>query len=1077
MSSSNIIDSFLSGSDGESESQDEPADLSGTVPLPLPTTPLEDVAVGTTDAAVDAATAENDATPGGDGGQTGLQQVGEALVGLTEPPATADDQPAVDLDRETIDSPDRRTHSTQAEGFVGDVPLGPPTEDEGEGLQQVREERLREKGPLDEAITRTFWSNPELTRTLDEKISEGDAVGILGGTTELAAEFTFDNPGFTVEGKQVEPSLQGGVQGAMLEAYKLGGAPDDATIEDLARDYQKGARGVLQSAGVLHPANYVPSIDIGPANTKEAASYAGDFAGGVADALGSELISSGSAVLTGIEPLPNYNAMQKPAEADVTGDTEATPPPEEYVPDILAYGWAARGGRLAARSGRLGRLLDRLPGRAPSSGADEATAAAAGAATGASMSGAIDELAQLGARGADEVPSILRGGDETVQAGTSQAAEAQRLTSMSFDEVVRQGPTDIGVSDEFTLGTQTAFDEAAPAADAVVDDIVENVGRPSGTDLGARTTEELSDISIPEGVTQSFDEGGILGDEFASGAGEASAGILSTTVRGLDDAFGGVFRGGDETVSASTRAGEDVAEESGGVFSTAAGGLEDAFGTGGRFFDEGTSAGDEAVGAGGRLFDEGTSAGDEAVGAGSRFFDEGTSAGDEAAGAATRAGEDAAQSGDELAAAGRGGDGGGGGGGGGLFGGGGGDGGGLLSRLFSTRGVLLSGGALAAGGLVLSSLNNGEERTGEGGFAVRKIADLTANNRSGALCVVMRRGTTLGYTVYVGRRTVLTQSGGTQQVSVSTSDIQNQNFGPDNQPKAVFDSRQQARRAFQTWAEGGGGNNNTNPSDVWDGSLDAPNSVKRGEGFAASAEVRNTVSSQANANFILGLRASDGTEARLGNQRARVSSNSSTTLEFNVRQRTKRLPEGEYQLSLFADGDGAGRVASTRLDVTGSDDPTGGEWNTQMLGELGAGWYLARQTRGEEQRFIVVGKREDGTRIYIYPGGQVRQSPHYFGSRADAESAFQAWAQRHQQGETSDGETPSRSAGRPTEQGVARDAQTKDSGLVSGLSSTLTSPAGIAGLVVLAAAIWYVSDGEPIAWLESQANSVYKEVT
>lgn len=1090
--------------------------------------PVEDIAVGTSDTLVEAAGSEFDATPGVDGGQTGLQQVEGPSIAEGMDIESVDVPDNIDLGTDTsVSAPDGRPSDSELrqmsnaekwdlyqQGVLGPLEIGdesspayiPPEArsrlneqptvtdvpedqefvpvEEQRWFQEAQEENFEEMGPFQEMQQRLFTQNEEATDALGRSVERGDVLGALSGGTKLTVDAIVDNPGFTVGGRRIEPSLQGTVQGAMLEAYQFG-AGEDATIEDLARDFQAGARGALQSAGVLHPGNYVPRIrvdtPVGTVDTKQTANYIGDFGGGLVDAFAVAPAAAGTGVLTGINPLPNYDAFQNPREAEVTGETEALPPPEEYIFDLAGLGIAAEGGRAA-------RLLDRLPTGAASSGADEAAAAAS---TGASMS-ALDELITFGARGADEFPRILSGGDEVVQAGTTQAEEAARLSQQSFEEFITQGPTDIGTSDEFLSGTLTAQEEVAAPTTDLADDIFANPSLPGGTDLGARTVDEVEDLQIPDSVSQAFSEGGVL-DEFREPA-EETGGFVSRFVDEFQDPEAGssIFGGADEVSGATDEAVDeaiagvdetvDEAEEF-GVLGTTMATLEDVTPTFDEFFqtaDEGAAATDEAL-----------AGADEGFERTSDIFAGADEATDADVARAIDEVDEGARAGDEVAAAGRGG--GDGGGGGRLFGAGGGggdEGGGLLSRLLTGRNAVIGGGLLLGGGLLASALTPDDQadRPQEvNGWTYVPLGTLRANDRIGLLYEIRRRGTTRGYTVFVRNGDVLTRGGSTRDANLTARQVREGTSpaGDDSvHLEPVFDTRSGARRAFQQWAQGGG--TDPSPSEVWDASLDAPSQVEQGERFSASAEVRNTGSSQASANFILALRASDGTEARLDSSSARVGANRSATVQFNVPQQVRRLPAGDYQLTLFADGDGSGRVASTSMTITGGPGGQGqeGRWNTEILGELGAGWYLVRQTHSQEdrQRFIVAGKRDDGTRIYIYPGGQVRESPHHFSSRQEAVSAFEAWAQRHQSGETTEDETPSSSGARPSSGGVSQDSREKTGGpggqgLVGTAADIISSPAGLAGLVVLGAAIWYASGGEPIAWLRGQANDIIEEVS
>ena len=153
----------------------------------------------------------------------------------------------------------------------------------------------------------------------------------------------------------------------------------------------------------------------------------------------------------------------------------------------------------------------------------------------------------------------------------------------------------------------------------------------------------------------------------------------------------------------------------------------------------------------------------------------------------------------------------------------------------------------------------------------------------------------------------------------------------------------------------------------------------------------------------------------------------------------------------------------------GDDDSPGGGWgNAEIMEELGAGWYLARQrhTENQEERFSVIGRTDGGDTIFLDSRGQASESPTHFDTPEEAVEAFRRWAERARSGQTEGEPTPSENAGRPTSED-AQDGMGAGGGGVVGQAAQAAasnSRALLYGGVVAFVAIYYISDGEPISW-------------
>lgn len=304
-----------------------------------------------------------------------------------------------------------------------------------------------------------------------------------------------------------------------------------------------------------------------------------------------------------------------------------------------------------------------------------------------------------------------------------------------------------------------------------------------------------------------------------------------------------------------------------------------------------------------------------------------------------------------------------------------------------------------------------------------------------------------------------------------------------------FQSVGQADTTFYNWLEqnrqgdddgGGDGGDDGPPSNVWSGSLDLPNEVRSQTSFTAEAEVRNTADSRVDSRFILMIEV-EGQRYQMGSASTSAQAGGSSTLSFEVAGENFGVSAGDYPVMLAAVSPdaAAGIVADQSLTVTAADGSDGdgdggGQWGeAQLVQELNYGWYLFAQehTQQDSRRFMVAGKRSDGTMIYILPQGQTREEePHFFDTADAALSAYERWVQRHQNDETSDDGTPSESAPRPESGEVtqdARDATSRVTGAITGVLDTVMSNPLLMAAAVVGAGLgyWYYKqyDGE-LVW-------------
>jgi hypothetical protein len=139
-------------------------------------------------------------------------------------------------------------------------------------------------------------------------------------------------------------------------------------------------------------------------------------------------------------------------------------------------------------------------------------------------------------------------------------------------------------------------------------------------------------------------------------------------------------------------------------------------------------------------------------------------------------------------------------------------------------------------------------------------------------------------------------------------------------------------------------------------------------------------------------------------------------------------------------GDQSDRGGGARGDGgAGGDDSGGGGsgsggWGEPKRIQTARGWYFYQQNHPDgRKRFFGVGKRQDQGKIYLQPEGEVSTEIHHFESADALVSAFEAWVQRQESGETGPGEEPG--GGQP-------DNPTKDRGGWSEMQHVQKLPLG-----------------------------------
>lgn len=271
-----------------------------------------------------------------------------------------------------------------------------------------------------------------------------------------------------------------------------------------------------------------------------------------------------------------------------------------------------------------------------------------------------------------------------------------------------------------------------------------------------------------------------------------------------------------------------------------------------------------------------------------------------------------------------------------------------------------------------------------------------------------------------------------------------------------------AHQAFKQWleqqADDDGSQKQGGPQKAtsFDGSLRVPDAVNLGEAFTAewSATLAGTQQSWSS-RLVLGLETEDGIVPLDEDSMTLDNSGGGGPLNQSVSDSgTFEVPSGwtavepqEYPIHaiIMKDGESVGSLAKENIDVKEGDEGDKSEedskWDDpELVRELNYGWYLYAEVKKDdsgETRFMVVGVREDGTRIYLDGDGRGQTDPKFFPTAEKAVAAYETWVKRHKNGQTGDNETPSEEADRPSAGGIKRDAAGVDesaAGLVGRLS-------------------------------------------
>lgn len=299
----------------------------------------------------------------------------------------------------------------------------------------------------------------------------------------------------------------------------------------------------------------------------------------------------------------------------------------------------------------------------------------------------------------------------------------------------------------------------------------------------------------------------------------------------------------------------------------------------------------------------------------------------------------------------------------------------------------------------------------------------------------------------------------------------------------------------------GGGGGGGASADALVGTLSAQTTAQAGNGFDIQYSLTNTRGKGVRAAVAVtiakasdaresGMRTRpDGTttdsekrEAVVSEQRMTLEGDSSELVEI-PKSKTRRLPPGDYTLSLIAltgESDKS-RLSQQSISVVQPDDEEDQNGNTrwsepEVVSQLAAGWYLMRQVKvgSEEQRFLVVGQREDGTHIYIGSGGRVSTSATTFDTEAKAREAHAAWMEQTLSGEGDPDprKTPAPGGARPNSRQVMDDAS---GGFVGTLKGAATSRPLIM-LAIIGVSLWYISDGKPLKYVKGLADDAVDTV-
>lgn len=406
----------------------------------------------------------------------------------------------------------------------------------------------------------------------------------------------------------------------------------------------------------------------------------------------------------------------------------------------------------------------------------------------------------------------------------------------------------------------------------------------------------------------------------------------------------------------------------------------------------------------------------------------------------------------------------------------------IRQTFFGSRartGATAVGGTVAGGAAGMSFLGGGGGAAGiEHGEYRYEIAG-SVGPRAGPIVEIQRadNGEVLGYAGYVDNWQVLTPDPSTVQASISMNQLRaaieegTDVTGSRLEPR--FDTSSGVRRAYAALIEEGnaGGGDDTPAATDWDGNLNAPSSISPGDRPTIEASVQNASDSRQSATIAI-VAYVDGSPESLGQRNFSLDSGGSGTMSVRGGP-LARLPPAEYRLGLVTVGRGGVEATLDEVTVTvgeGGGQDGGTQWNEpEIVQELQGGLYLIRRTdsAGEREQYAVVGRTEEGSYVFLGPDGNTRDGSYWFDSAEEAMQAYQRWTQRQRNGNAS-GPQPSPSAPRPDMQDIK---QQESSG------GGLLTPVNIAIGAVAVVGIWYVSDGKPIQWVESQVNDAVDTIS
>jgi len=832
-----------------------------------------------------------------------------------------------------------------------------------------------------------FESLPDKTASdLQETFDEGGLDEKVGAAITAGGAVALENTGAsdfirdTVEESEkfdagnVEESIQ---EGGAIE--KLDTAITVASSEATDAVKPAGKEVLETTAEVANPNLDVGELEDGEIGEAVAAGLdatAGRAEDAVVEATDDTALDN--KVTAGIAGFTKEAFVKDPYKGLVKASTGIDPETGEEnakISSFEAFDAATLGGSAAFKGGakaapKVGKLLrggskaTKASGRATKAGAQAAKAATKTGAKKSTM--ALGGIFKIGSKVADELPSGLRG----LRSGVDDAGSGFR----SVDDAVRG---DLGGLDDLGVSTRS-IDDAGSGID----------------DFGSGIDEQVSPI-----YSGRFSGSGGL-DEGVGGVDGNVGGFAS-----VDD-VGSVSRGDDMFTRVSADAGTGV-DDVGGVSGVddigGAGGIDDVGGVSGGVDDFTRITGRDAAAIPdgdlarlgrkdlARIPNEDLARlGDEDVG---RILDDGSVQGLRAAG--DDFGEAGARFGDDVGDARRLGD----------------EGDDLVSRsladensgLFgSTTGKVLGGGALLGGGAALGAAGLAALGGGGEGPGDQPDGQPPGNNQDPGWGEPQQVDQVKGWTVWAqehqdGRvRLWAVRGGGSVYLQPGGEEGPNQHY---------FESEDALVRALEQWArkqqeqqdeqsqqeqqrqqnrqqQGGSGGQGWGPEEQ----------IDQADGWTFYGQAHPDGRKR-----FWGVR--DGGSVFLqpggeeGSSQHYFQSKEALTAAF---EKWKKNQNGEGG----SDGGSGGQ--------DGDDESSeNSEWSEPKKIDKVEGWKIYGQTHPDGRtRFFAVGKNNDGQKIYLQPGGQVKTEIHYFDTKEKLVASIEEWVRRRNNGETSPGEEP-----------------------------------------------------------------------